>query len=210
VKTQNTLLQTFIVSTGLLLFVTASKAQHLFDNPGGHYDNFIATNTTVGASFTVGNQSILVTALGVYDADLDGLSESHTVGIWGNSSLLNSTTIPSGTSATLDGSFRYVVITPFTLLANTTYTIGAKIGYVNSFPFDSHGVDGGAILDPAFSSASPNLFAGHQSGFAEPTQTFFTSVWGANLQYTAVPEPSILALVIWGFSAFAVRSRKRI
>jgi hypothetical protein len=52
--------------------------------------------------------------LGVFDADRNGLAESHQVGIWVEASraLIVSTNVPSGVGAPLDGDFRFVDIVP--------------------------------------------------------------------------------------------------
>ena len=90
------------------------------------------SNCTYGWSFTP-TVNIDVTALEVYDFNNFTpnmpLGESHPVAIWStaNTSVpLVSAVVPSGTVAAVVGTnFREVPVTPTTLLAGTTYVIGA-------------------------------------------------------------------------------------
>ena len=97
---------------------------------------------TLGFTFTVGPDNLLVTGLGYYDGPNsttanvagytgDGLNNAHEVGIWdttASQNLFAGTTVPAGTSATLIDEFRYVSLaTPITLLANHTYTVGGQV-----------------------------------------------------------------------------------
>ena len=190
--------QKIILVAGLTLLAASAQAQFLFQNISGQSPSIIGTNLTAGAAFTVGNQPLLVTALGVYDDLSDGLNQSYSVGIWGVSGLLTSTIVPAGSGATLQGDFRYVSVTPLVLSANTTYRIGANLGFNNAIPFDLLGFDGTATLDPAFSFANANRFSGYNTGFADPTQNFSYNLWAANLQYTTVPEPGAASLLAIG------------
>ena len=83
---------------------------------------------TWGYSFTVGNQSLSLSSLGVYDDFGKGINAAHSVGIWDPvGSLLASVTVPAGTSGTLEASFRYVSLSsPVTLNANQTYILGVS------------------------------------------------------------------------------------
>jgi len=80
-----------------------------------------------GWAFTT-NAPVTITELGYFDSYQDGLQNSHDVGIWDSSgALLGWATVPSGTSAVLDGPFRFVPISPIALDADQTYIIGATI-----------------------------------------------------------------------------------
>jgi len=195
----------FLFSTTL-----TSPAQFLFNAVSPSYPGIIGTNLTSGASFTVGSQPILVTALGIYDDQLDGFGASYRVGVWGSGGLVVSALVPAGTSATLQDNFRYVSIAPLQLSANTTYRIGSNVGLNDAFPFDLIGLEGSASIGSAFSGADPQMFSGYNTGFADPALIHPSSqnLWSANLQYVAVPEPTSLALILTG--AVAVFSRVRI
>jgi hypothetical protein len=84
-------------------------------------------NRVVGWEFTT-NSAIIVTDLGFYDANADGLVESHDIGLYtSGGTLLVSGTVLSGTAGTLDGLFRYVDVADTPLAANETFVIGALI-----------------------------------------------------------------------------------
>jgi hypothetical protein len=107
----------------------ATPAIQTANPPEGTFGEFAgaAWRGTIGWRFTVGANAITVSQLGIYDSGGNGLAESHQIGIWtgDGSSLLTSTTVPAGTSATLSGAYRYASITPVTLNAGQTYVIGA-------------------------------------------------------------------------------------
>ncbi|MGZ8898958.1 MAG: DUF4082 domain-containing protein, partial [Limisphaerales bacterium] len=93
-------------------------------NPGGTYYS-IPDDSTYGWRFAVGDTPISVTHLGYFDAGLNGLTDSHMVGIWDSAgTLMTQATVPSGTEGTLVNSYRFTLATPATLDANTTYFIG--------------------------------------------------------------------------------------
>jgi hypothetical protein len=93
-------------------------------------------NKTWGYSFYV-TSPIRVTYLGWDDTNRDGLSHSHQVGIWKDTTgmtswpyidggqLVASATIPAGTAAELSGPWRRVAITPITLGVGG-YSIGGQ------------------------------------------------------------------------------------
>ncbi len=83
-------------------------------------------DSTFGWSFTVGGTSIQVTRLGFFDESGDGLAQAHDVGLWDNSgTLIASVTVQAGTASSLVNGYRYEEITPVTLAAGQTYTMGA-------------------------------------------------------------------------------------
>jgi hypothetical protein len=99
-------------------------------------------NTTVGWTFSL-SSAVLVTDLGVWDQASNGLTSTHQVTIWENTSMTAVATAMvdnSGTflASSVDG-FRYVSVAP-TLLGPGNYTIGAFYGQT--------------IDDPAVANAS--------------------------------------------------------
>lgn len=204
----------------LLVLVGTNSAQSATIVGTGDYNHRNVANAVIGHEFTVGGSNITVNALGVYDRDQDGLSEAHDVGIWLSSggSALATVTVPAGTGGTLEDVFRYMPIADLTLLAGTSYTIGAHfLTAADSFVDNASHVGGSG--SPAF-VAGPgvtlNLPQFTSSGsLVQPTQditdgdvdegrwaggsaTFF----GAAPPST--PEPSAfalsaLALVAFGF-----------
>jgi hypothetical protein len=204
------LFQVLLCAALCAAFVTVAHAQTLFGDPSGY---FISgnSNLTFGAAFTVGSQPIRVTALGVFDTGQDGLLDNHQVGLWGSSTLLSSTTVPSGTGTQLLGFYRYVPITPLILSANTTYTVGAFYS-VDFYPLiDQIGEDGSAMVDPAISSVMLGLMSNPSIPvFAEPIVGFGRPLWAVNMQFTVVPEPGGAALVGAGFGALILFRRRRV
>jgi hypothetical protein len=78
---------------------------------------------TEGWAFVL-SSPVLVTQLGLFDNNNDGLADSHVVNIWTSTGTLEAQgTIPSGTGTTLTDGFRYVSIVPVLLPAGF-YTIG--------------------------------------------------------------------------------------
>lgn len=161
--------------------------------PGG---TSFSGNTTFGETFTVGTNAISVTSLGVWDDQQNGLAEAHPVTIWnGAGTALGSATVPLGTAGTLLGQYRYTnLLTPFTLTANTTYTIGAY--------FTTTGDGAPVLISPGnISSASGVTYGAPRNGIgnAFPTGNAFAlgNILSANFQFTAAPatpEPGNVAL----------------
>ena len=168
-------------------------------------------STTLGWTFTA-NNNIFVTALGYYDKESDGLSESHDVGIFAsNGTLLFSATVPSGTSASIVDRFRYVSVAPFSLAAGTTYTIGATMGALASDTVEN-GVNG-LISDPAItisSTASRYTDVGSYTSLTYPNQHFIYNFYaGPNFQSQPVPEPSSILMLTAGATGLLSITRRR-
>jgi hypothetical protein len=156
---------------------------------------------TLGWKFSV-NSAVGVTGLGVFDSDLDGLAESHDVGIFDSAgNLLVSATVASGTANSLIHQFRYasasVLLTP-----GKNYEIGAVWGN------DADGFLYGDPLTTDFATdpsinylTGAYVFGGSLSApwisFNEGNPVYF----GPNFTFTSVPEidpagmGSVLALV---------------
>jgi len=85
---------------------------------------------TVGSYITVGAAPILVSALGYVDHDEDGLTDSHSVGIYDAAQVLvASATVDAGVAAPLTNGWRYASLTaPVELAANSIYLIVGDTG----------------------------------------------------------------------------------
>lgn len=153
--------------------------------------------------------SVMVNQLGYWDLGGDGLSDSHTVSLFkyvdgSNRSYtqIATVTIPSGTSAALEGGYRWVSIPDLVLADNgqngNYYVIMASHGG----DAWTDGLGSGAPMNSSFGTIS--------SGALDFTggEIFSGSTYGgANFGYT-VPEPSAFALAGLGvFVAFRRRSR---
>jgi Domain of unknown function (DUF4082)/VPDSG-CTERM motif len=106
---------------------TQAQADALYSSVGSGF-NRDDTTATVGVYFTA-DSTIVITELGFIDNNLDGNNISHQVGLWTfGGTLLGSVTIPSGSSATLIGSFRYEpLVVPITLISGQSYVLGAYV-----------------------------------------------------------------------------------
>ena len=180
----------------------------------------------IGNELTIGGVDVAVNFLGVWDQGSDGLAASHQVGVWdAGGALVASTTVPSGTSALLDDSYRYAALAqPIALLAGQTYRIGAL--YENALdpfndpwdpdgdgnPANSPAVGDGVAVTPGAGVATINgdYFAAsavlaNPSSFGGGTP----GRWGAaNALFVVVPEPTTLVLVM-GLGVVVVRRRNR-
>ncbi|HQR07132.1 MAG TPA: DUF4082 domain-containing protein [Gemmatales bacterium] len=166
----------------------------------------------LGYSFLV-NSSISVVSLGVYDHNSDGLLGSHDVGLWDSSgNLLASSTVPAGTGATLDSSYRFVTISAVNLSPGSTYYVGAV--KVNADQDEW-------IADPLSFATAPEIsydsrrFQFYSGTLVFPDLAGSNSVgyFGGNFQFAAVPEPTTWALMgvgasLAGLSAWRMRKRK--
>jgi hypothetical protein len=155
-------------------------------------------DVTVGLAFTL-SSPVLVTDLGLWDFNNDGLLTSHVVTIWTSTGTQEAQgTIPAGTGATLTSGFRFVSIAPVLLPAGS-YTIGG---------FYSSATDPVSILG-LVTAASGVTYNGTRSGlgFAFPPGDVFNrplNYFGPNFQFTTAPTPdsgSTWALLLLGVAA---------
>ena len=119
--------------------------------------------------------------------------------------------MPSGVAGTLTGEYRYTSITPVTLTANTTYTIGAY--YLNN-P-DAYA---GSVLSGNITTASGVAYGAARGipGNAFPTTDAegIPNYVNANFKFTVLsggsaPEPGTLALLALGMVGGIVARRRK-
>ena len=222
----------FMSVTALMAFRAEASTVSAIETATGtplSWRNTIGVNQSadIGWSFTVGSQDLQLTSLGIYDENVDGLEDSHVVAIWTNGgTLVTEATVPSGTTGSLVGSYRYESVTPVTLLGGETYVLGAHFAPVvdlcgsacgdATLSFGTETFDPGityltsrikpAVIGDA-SPAFPNLDAGIPGGIFGPNFLITTT------DQTPVPEPAsvgpvafcILALLARGFPACSRR-----
>ncbi len=183
------------------------------------------TNGMYGWSFFL-KQPMTVTGIGWYDEGRDGLAHPHEVGIWQDRSgvmrlpyidqstsvLLQTTTVPAGVGAPLDGPWRRVDFNVALTLQPGGYEIadtyqdnpedvvkfaldrGATLGLTNSLPTDPRMLTGLAYYSRGGAFQAPALdflVAGVELGpmlFIEP-----------------IPEPPSLALGLAGLAMLMLR-----
>ena len=186
---------------------SASSAIGLI-TPGEIYSG---SQYTLGFEFSALNHQV-VTSLGAYDEDSDGLAGRAFVGLWDtDGNLLTSVTIGAGTSGTLDGTFRYATIAPFALTVGKHYIVGAFEPGDNATSWAT-GQGGTAALNANLNYYG-DRYSNFDSAFSFPSETSGTNgAWlGGNfiIEGGAVPEPASWALMLTGFSALGVAMRRR-
>jgi hypothetical protein len=174
--------------------------------------------STFGWQFTA-RSDIQISSLGLYDNPSafdggfpgDGLLDSHEIGIWDvadPSIPLVSALIPAGTGVPLLNGFRFVDIGPVTLSANHDYVIAAL--YPSQDPISQDETTGsfGGFDNPDFVlTVSPKIeFGGYRANpdvsiFAFPEYYEPGVLYAFGPNFTIVPEPSSLALILLGLMA---------
>src|SRR5205823_556088 len=94
----------FIFVLALFSAVACAQQQVLIvTSLGPGTTNAAGGDNTLGYDFTVGDTALIVTQLGLWDENGDGLVNAHSVGLWDDAgALLASVTVPSGTIGILD------------------------------------------------------------------------------------------------------------
>lgn len=205
-----------MVRTGVALLLSVAPSLAVAQTPGITFGSAPTTftsglNATRGWEFTV-SQAIDVVSLGLYDNGGDGLANSHQIGLWSSSStLLASTTIAAGTSATLGfDNFRYVTLGSAVRLNPGTFRIGALYQVSDADDIAQNANPIGAAGFVSYVGARLS-----NSGFGDPTTPSLAAggAFGPNFQFraatTVVPEPSSVALLLTGAGVLAVVARRR-
>jgi hypothetical protein len=169
-------------------------------SPGVSFTGHDGAGETLGWSFSV-TSPIDVVALGVYDENADGLTNTHDVGLWDkNKTLLASITVPNGTGAALEQSFRFESINPISLTVGELYYIGAL--YRSPSDADSVLMSVSSWITPLEISYDSRRIGDYSSSlsFPEYAGNGLNGYFGANFQFEAagnstVPEPS--TAIIW-------------
>lgn len=171
-----------------------------------------ASAHTLGWAFHTSN-AILVTSVGYFDANNDGLSEHHQIGIFNSSGiLLFSATVPTGTAGPLVGHWRYVDVSPPVLLAaGMDFTLGGTIGINASDPITY--LVSGLTHAAEIGFNEPRSRYNELGGYDEltfPTLTYNVTYdyFGPNFRYIACPsftqQPISLSLCPTGTPTFSV------
>ncbi len=165
----------------------------------------------LGYSFLV-NSSISVVSLGVYDHNSDGLVSSHDVGLWNSSgTLLASATVPAGTGATLDSSYRFVTISAVNLSPGSIYYVGAVKLTSDLDEWIADPLSFATAPEITYDSRRFEVFAGSLV-FPDLAGSNSVGYFGGNFQFAAVPEPTTWALigvVTLGTGAYTWKKRRQ-
>lgn len=168
---------------------------------------------TLGYEFNV-SSSIAIDGLGIFDADADGLNNTHAVALWASDgTLLLSTSVLAGTvgtdaSASGAGGFAYADIATMILGAGD-YIVGAlfEIGHTDRVVFGASGIfsnDAGASFTEARFVNSGGLDFPTGAAGAGVDDRYF----GPGIRIAAVPEPGTLALLGIGLFGMGLARRK--
>jgi hypothetical protein len=208
--------QILVLLSVMLLILSVSGVARAtsiaFQNPGPTTTSYLPG--TSGIKF-IPIQDISVFALGYFDAGGDGLNFVHDLGIYDcstNALILGSATaVGPGTADVLDN-FRYISITPITLLASKSYVLEG---------YDQAG-DDQATWDPdpkdwskvvvAPEVTEVQYFYNWDSQLSFPTTAYGVPYFGPNFQFEAadpVPEPATMLLLGSGLIGAGVFARKR-
>jgi hypothetical protein len=148
------------------------------------------------------NANVSVTALGFYDDGMNGLTESHDVGIYDDmGNLLASTTVTNADPLT--GWFRYADIAPLALTAGDTYYIAAVTGTEN-YTWDPVGF----TVDPAITFLGDRYVSSSVLAFPSFGPDGVTGYFGPNMLLdvpAAVPAPAGLVLLGCAAPVFGLR-----
>ncbi len=185
--------------------LSAYATEALVSETGGTLQNS-QFNQTLGWAFDL-NTEVTLGRLGFFDSNQDGLAEAHDVGIWTSAGdLVASATVPSGTSGSLLGNYRYVNV-PSVQLPVGSYVVGAHFGdgsldlflqgstSITTDPFVEY--SGRAGDGPGFVFPAPNV------------QTGGTDFTAPNFQFNVIPEPSTWCLLLMA-SGLGVSVRRRL
>ena len=204
-RRQHWIRETFLAAA-LYLFAAARPAAptvvQAFDFP----QPVSAANTVTGndAYYFTPTVNIRITALGMYDHNQDGLTQSHPVNLYevSSSSVIASVNV-GGADGFISGVFRYLSIPPVLLHAGTQYAVvGFTLADTNTHAWNPPGL----VIAPQIGydgyTYNYDPFPSLPGGTLRTDMTFF----GPGFQFTSAPEPSSVFLVGVGLALVAFGS----
>jgi len=202
-----------LASTSFIYDVPTYNPSYLADSTNDTYGQ-IGDNSglNIGHTFTVVNNAIQISNLGVFDYGGDGLNVSHTVTLFTNSAGTwlpitgGSTTVPSGTAAPFAGGFRFAPLPAALTLPAGNYAVIAyqmngyhgadssdPYGEANATSFNGDGyiTDGGFTpyqFTTAGSPSYPNGGASANLACVSFDYAPVSSIAGQTVAFTASPS----------------------
>jgi hypothetical protein len=197
-----------MVTIGLPQDVAAGETVALVLVPGDANDEMFqlrrSDGNTRGWAFSVLDDYLVVTQLGIFDDNNEGLLTAHEVGIWNRitQELLVSAIVPSGDEAQLVDRFRYVDVAP-TRLDPGYYVIGAFYDALSGDQYltsvDDVDAASGVVYGRDVLNRSAFGFPGENgTNAAKDTAGYF----GPNFQF--VPEPTSATLLLSAAIVFSI------
>jgi hypothetical protein len=184
-------------------------------NSGKEYGNG-GDNHVVGWKFSI-SQSIEITHLGMFDSAPsggsrgDGLLVDHDVGIYSDSGTLLFSQVIDNASSTLIGDFRYEAVSSPLVLGSGTYVIAAFMpDNGDDYLLDeTTGTPNDYNFSPMINYQSARFLLS-QSGLVFPTGELTFAPYtegfiGPSFQFSAVPEPTTVALIVTSAVCFGLR-----
>jgi len=174
-----------IVAIVSLCCPVTARANTIALSFAGAEKTILPSGLTYGWAFTLSG-AVLVTDLGFWDEDSDGLSNDHNVTIWDNTTMSVMAQANVSSAGTLVDGFRYVSLTVPVLLPLGDYTIAAFNHGPNLIP-DNLRQNAATITTASGVTYDGSRETGGDSFPAGDVGNHPNSYFGPNFQFTRAP-----------------------
>lgn len=157
----------------------------------------MGATTNHGWRFTA-NEDLILTDLGLWDDDCDGMDIDHPIGVWefATETLLTSGVISAGTGDPLIDGFRYTDVADVSLQAGVDYVVGFYTPSSNQDEMIYAPPLEGWWVNPAITYVEARYGGNGSLLMPGPNATTSYYRFGPNFQF--VPEPGTIALLLVG------------